>query len=144
VLLDTPRLIALTSKRDNHHREAKSLETSLRDHDCRFVLSQLILTEYANAMSRANLRAPASKVIRSILRGTGFVVVELSPKGWHDAMKRWQQITDKDWSLVDCHSMLVCEQRGIELAFTADRHFSQAGLRTLLHATRAWAENITP
>jgi hypothetical protein len=88
-------------------------------------------------MSRANLRAPASKVIRSILRATGFVVVELSPEDWHDAMKRWQQITDKDWSLVDCHSMLLCEQRAIELVFTADRHFSQAGFRALLHTTRA-------
>jgi len=34
---------------------------------------------------------------------------------------------DKEWSLVDCSSMVVMARRGIAEAFTSDHHFEQAG-----------------
>ena len=39
---------------------------------------------------------------------------------------------DKDWSLTDCVSFVVMQQRGLREAFTADRHFEQAGFVALL------------
>lgn len=39
---------------------------------------------------------------------------------------------DKAWSLTDCISFAVMEQRGIRDALTYDRHFEQAGLRAML------------
>jgi predicted nucleic acid-binding protein len=39
---------------------------------------------------------------------------------------------DKDWSLVDCISILVMQQRRLKEALTTDRHFVQAGFRALL------------
>jgi len=35
--------------------------------------------------------------------------------------------TDKDWSLCDAISFAVMESRGVQLAFTFDRHFRQYG-----------------
>jgi predicted nucleic acid-binding protein len=49
----------------------------------------------------------------------------------------WQLLTerpDKEWSLVDCASFVVMEQRGLLEAFTTDHHFEQAGFVCLLQA----------
>jgi predicted nucleic acid-binding protein len=40
--------------------------------------------------------------------------------------------TDKDWSLTDCISFSIMENRGITDALTADHHFQQAGFKTLM------------
>lgn len=39
---------------------------------------------------------------------------------------------DKDWSLTDCTSFVVMQDAGINEALTGDRHFEQAGFKTLL------------
>jgi predicted nucleic acid-binding protein len=39
---------------------------------------------------------------------------------------------DKEWSLTDCISFLVMQQRGISDALTHDHHFEQAGFTILL------------
>jgi predicted nucleic acid-binding protein len=47
----------------------------------------------------------------------------------------WELLTqrqDKEWSLVDCSSFVVMQQRKITEALTGDRHFEQAGFVRLL------------
>ena len=39
---------------------------------------------------------------------------------------------DKDWSLTDCISFVVMQERNIQDALTADHHFEQAGFVALL------------
>ena len=41
-------------------------------------------------------------------------------------------MADKDWSLTDCVSFLVMQDRRLTEALTADRHFEQAGFVALL------------
>lgn len=52
--------------------------------------------------------------------------------GFERALGRYGERLDKGWSLTDCQSMLVMEDRGIEEVLSADRHFIQAGFRALL------------
>ena len=42
------------------------------------------------------------------------------------------QRPDKEWSLTDCTSFVLMQQRGLEEALTADHHFEQAGFRVLM------------
>ena len=42
---------------------------------------------------------------------------------------------DKDWSLTDCTSFVVMDERKISDALTADEHFAQAGYKPLLRPT---------
>jgi len=47
----------------------------------------------------------------------------------------WQLLAnrrDKDWSLVDCVSFVVMQQRNLVEALTTDHHFEQAGFVRLL------------
>lgn len=47
----------------------------------------------------------------------------------------WQLLSsreDKNWSLVDCSSFVVMQQRNITEALTNDYHFEQAGFVRLL------------
>ena len=39
---------------------------------------------------------------------------------------------DKEWSLTDCLSFVVTQERGIREALTGDHHFEQAGFGVLL------------
>jgi predicted nucleic acid-binding protein len=47
-------------------------------------------------------------------------------------LDRFCSRADKEWSLTDCISFVVMEQRGIYEAFTGDHHFEQAGFVPLL------------
>lgn len=49
--------------------------------------------------------------------------------------RAWQLLSsreDKNWSLVDCSSFVIMQQRTITEALTSDRHFEQAGFVRLL------------
>lgn len=53
---------------------------------------------------------------------------ELFESGWNLYAAR----PDKDWSLTDCISFVVMQERGITDALTGDHHFEQAGFKPLL------------
>ena len=49
------------------------------------------------------------------------------------AWNLWQSRPDKEWSLVDCASFVVMQQRGLTEALTTDHHFEQGGFVRLLN-----------
>ena len=56
---------------------------------------------------------------------------------YRSAFDLFSQRTDKEWSLTDCISFVVMQQRGLTEALTSDGHFEQAGFKALLRAIRA-------
>ena len=54
------------------------------------------------------------------------------PGLWRRGVDLYSDRTDKEWSLTDCLSFIIMEDRGLTDALTADRHFIQAGFRALL------------
>jgi predicted nucleic acid-binding protein len=48
------------------------------------------------------------------------------------AWQLWKTRLDKDWSLVDCASFVIMQQRGLTEAITTNHHFEQAGFIRLL------------
>ncbi len=59
-------------------------------------------------------------------------VVPPTHEQFQRALDRYEMRPDKDWSLTDCLSFLLMEERGIADALTADHHFEQAGFRALM------------
>jgi len=48
------------------------------------------------------------------------------------AFALFQKRPDKLWSIVDCASFIVMQERGISQALTTDHHFEQSGFTRLL------------
>lgn len=51
---------------------------------------------------------------------------------FREGISLYAERPDKTWGLVDCVSFAVMRRHAIQDAFTADRHFIQAGFTCLL------------
>ena len=59
-------------------------------------------------------------------------IVPQSPGLFRQALALYGERSDKDWSLTDCASFLIMDERRITETLTHDRHFEQGGYRALL------------
>lgn len=127
--VDSYYLLALVNTKDKDH------DAALRHSQGRtlgLVTTTWVLVEFADALSAVGARTRAARFIRGF-RAEPFVEVVLPTYEQFDrALDRYEQRPDKDWSLTDCLSFLLMEERGITEALTADHHFEQAGFRPLL------------
>jgi len=90
------------------------------------------LFELANALSAIEFRARAVSFIDT-LRGLASVeIVPTNAELYEKALHLYRERPDKEWGLTDCASFVVMKERGINLAFTSDKHFKQAGFIKLL------------
>jgi len=60
------------------------------------------------------------------------VSVESAHDLWQRGADLYLHRPDKEWSLTDCVSFIVMEERGLTEALAADHHFEQAGFTALL------------
>lgn len=96
------------------------------------VTSQWVLAEFLNSLSAHNTRSRAVQIVDALSRSDRTTVIEADPRSWTDALALYRHRPDKDWSLVDCSSILICQTHDIQDVFTNDQHFAQAGLTLLL------------
>jgi predicted nucleic acid-binding protein len=123
--VDTWLLIASIDRDDDHHRQARSIGARLRNeplvtHDG--VLSELLAYFSADG---PRIRQMAVESVRSIRRN--WTVLPSDRALFDQALVLYAARPDKEYSLVDCMSMVVMEQFGIRHVLTNDHHFSQAG-----------------
>lgn len=123
--VDTWFLVALFDSRDSDHARAVRIDRTVRG--ATLVTHDAVLSEFLAFVSDegATVRARATQVVRDILRER--IVVDAGRPLFLAALDRYERRPDKEYSLVDCMSMIVMEQRGIRHVLTNDHHFSQAG-----------------
>ena len=132
VFLDTAGLIALRHARDALHEQARVIERELTARRTPLVTSDWVLAEFLGGASSVAARSAASALVRQLRASRRAMVIEASREGWDRAFDLYASRPDKEWSLVDCASMLACREGGIERVFTSDHHFEQAGFAILL------------
>ena len=132
VFLDTSFAIALSSVSDKNHLKAVQIANQLEKNQNRLVTTQAILLEIGNALSKKKYRLAAIQLLESLAADPNVEIIELTNQLYTEAFELFKNRRDKEWGLVDCISFIVMQNRGITDALTADRHFSQAGLRALL------------
>lgn len=59
-------------------------------------------------------------------------IVASSRDLWSRGVELNLQRADKEWSLNDCISFVIMQERGLGEALTADQHFEQAGFKRLM------------
>jgi uncharacterized protein len=132
VLLDTNGWIALLNTRDSLHGHAREVWRDLGRQTYRAVVTDWIIAEMGNGLARTTSRNEVRGAIERVFASPFAVVEFVDQRLLFEACELYQRRADKDWGLVDCASFLVMQRHGIELAFTNDHHFQQAGFRCLL------------
>ncbi len=132
VFVDTAAWLALLNKSDRLHEQAKQTRDKLVRGRRQFLLSDYIVVEIANALSRVPFRRAAIQIITLIQTSANIRVVEIDKEIFGEAWKLYVERLDKEWSFTDCTSFVVMNRLGLADAFTSDHHFEQAGFNILL------------
>ena len=129
VFADTSYYLALLSPGDVHHTRAVELSRAIRP---TIVVTEFVLVELANALSRSDTRRCFVDLLTHIRSDSAVTIVPTSGELFDRGCQLYARRPDKDWSLTDCTSFVVMEEAGLKEALTADRHFEQAGFQVLL------------
>jgi len=134
IFVDTAGWGHLVDPTQAYHSLAKKIYRGRRGQGYKFVTTNYILGELV-ALLTSPLRIPRPSIIAFIerLKGAPHVVIvhidtTLDQQAWQLLAER----PDKEWSLVDCSSFVVMQQRGTMEALTTDHNFEQAGYVRLL------------
>ena len=132
IFADTGYWIALFNPRDDLH--AKALTVARVTQGRPLVTSQMVLTEFLNYYASLGqaFRQQAVQVVRSLQQATEVEIVPQTDKQFQAALTFYAQRPDKEWSLVDCASFLLMQERHLTEALAHDEHFQQAGFVPLL------------
>jgi len=132
ICADSSYWIALLNPRDELHGRAVAVVQSCSEDQ--IVTSEMVLAELLNGFSDGGprLRAAVSKAVKTLRSSQNVTVIPQTSDQFQRALGRYEERTDKDWSLTDCASFLIMEAEGIEAALTHDQHFTQAGFLALL------------
>jgi len=129
---DTSFRIALSQRFDQHYARA-SVWTSYLSRTGAFVITtEAVLWEWMNASADSGTRRTAVEGYRRCHEDPRVEVVPFADDKIAAAVHRYEAREDKGWSLTDCLSFLVMEQRRIARALTTDHHFRQAGFDAVL------------
>ena len=101
----------------------------------------MVVTEVLNYVSRGGeyLRSLAVQMVRELEDNPDVEIVPQTDTQFRTAVERYASRSDQRWSLTDCASFLLMEERGITEALAFDRDFEQAGFIALLRD-----ESLTP
>ncbi len=136
VFVDTAALIALANADDDLHAAAVAVRNDIAQQGVRMVTTDAVLTETASGLLGARVRHLAAPVIDAVRASAYFDIVHVDPALWERGWALFKARHDKEWSLVDCLSFVVMQDRGIIEAFTSDHHYEQAGFVCLLPVRR--------
>lgn len=137
VFADAGYWIALWHPRDGLHRRAVAVSESLGS--VAVVTTQLVLVEALDAMAGMGefRRRIAAQMVRRLEDDPGIEIVPQTDAQFRAAVERYSARPDQRWSLTDCASFLVMEERGIPEALAYDWDFEQAGFTALLREDQA-------
>ena len=130
--LDTGYLIALFSEKDTYHRKALDLRALAQSSGRTLVTTDAVLFEIGAAFSRVAFRSLGAQLIETLQTDPLVEIMALTTDSKRQALALFADRPDKDWSLCDCLSFVVMQERGMREALTPDHHFTQAGFSALL------------
>jgi len=134
IFADTGYWIALFNPRDDLH--AKALTVARVTQGRPIVTSQMVLTEFLNYYASLGqpFRQQAVQVVRSLQQAGEVEIVPQTDEQFQAALTFYSQRPDKEWSLVDCASFLIMQERNLTEALAHAEHFQQAGFVPLLRS----------
>jgi uncharacterized protein len=127
VFVDAAAWVAVVDRGDTHHEAAVACHLRLMNERRLLVTTNLVVTEAHALILRYGGYRTAINFLESVRSTLRLVKVFEDEALEVDAEATLRRFADQDFSLADAVSFSVMRQRGIEEAFTFDRHFSTAG-----------------
>jgi len=125
----TVHFIALHSTGDRWHARAVTIN---RQPPCPVVTTEWVLTEVGDAFSQPGARQKFIRLLDLLREQPDVEIVSSTSDLFRRGTDFFSARPDKEWSLTDCISFVVMNERGITDALTSDHHFEQAGFQILL------------
>ena len=88
-------------------------------------------------MAKQRYRSAAIKLLTALEEDPNVEIIPLSEELYKRGLRLYRERLDKEWSLTDCISFVVMQERGLTEALTTDKHFQQAGFNVLLDEEQA-------
>lgn len=132
VFVDTSAFIAMGNRRDFFHVAAIKAKEKLKQENRNLITTEAIFLEFGNTFSAVALKPSAIKMMEAIRLSKKWTVIAIDEKIMNQSFNLYKKMSDKDWGLIDCTSILVAKNLGISEIFTTDHHFEQAGFQILL------------
>jgi len=132
LFLDTSYAIALAAANDAHHEVAVMLAEKLKASAAPLITTRAVLIEIGNALSKPRYRQAAVRLLNALELDPQVEIIPLTEELYGRAFQLYRERPDKKWSLTDCLSFVVMEERQMTQALTADDDFRQAGFTALL------------
>lgn len=129
VFADTSFFVAFLNGRDRAHRPAREYAN---DRSLSIVTSEWVLVEVANFFACSDLRRLVPSFLGELRANPRIAIVWEHADLFDRGLRLYEERPDKHWSLTDCVSFAIMEDRQIREALTMDHHFRQAGFETLL------------
>jgi len=132
VFLDTSGLYALVDKSDAHHRQAREVVEKLLRAGRRLVVTDYIVTEAVNLANARSGSRVAVRVLDLVEQSAGIRIEWIESVRFDKTKAFFRKHADHSYSFTDCSSFVIMRELRLREALTTDRHFLEAGLRTLL------------
>ena len=132
VFVDAAYWIALLRSDDQWHGSALAAREQLGK--VTLVITEEVLTEVLTGLSRygSELRTQAAGMVRDILESKEVRMIPQTHDTFMEGLSRYEQRSDKAYSLQDCISMNVMEAESITEVLTSDHNFEQEGFTILM------------
>ena len=129
ILLDTGYLIALVEPRDELHERAIRWTQTIHEP---LVLTSEVAVETLNYFSATGKRVASHDALRRLRGVPNFEFAYVDQRLFDAGLNFHSERPDQNWSLTDCISFVLMQERGIRQALAHDHHFEQAGFIALL------------
>ena len=137
VFADAGYWIAMTDTKDSLCSTARRVTAELGERgEFRIVTSEMVLVEFLNhfAGGGEDARSVVVDTLGRLRANENVLIVEQTGALFARAVEYYASRRDQRWSLIDCSSFVLMEERGIEDALAHDIDFVQAGFNALLRS----------
>jgi uncharacterized protein len=129
--LDTSYILALEIKNEDAHQKVLQNWTNLIKIKPFLITTTYIFAEVVTFFNSRKLHYKAVEVGNRLLESPDIELMEIDQTLFNQGWEYFQKHKDKSYSLTDCLSFIVMQQREIVIALTLDNHFYQAGFQIL-------------
>lgn len=134
LFVDTAGWACLADRREQFHDAAERIFRQMRRQRRPIVTTNYVIAELVGLLTRPKYlpRAQVIKFVDAIKVAPNVEIVHVDPALDAQAWQLLSNRVDKEWSLVDCASFVIMQQRQMTEALTTDQNFEQAGFIRLL------------